>query len=118
MLLMLYMKMEVLTKDVYKYTNKYKMKSLYITICIILGIALLPISGGFYILVRIIVTIGAIAATIQNSSNGINIWSIIFGIIVILFNPLVPVYLHDKGAWGMIDIIAIILFIIQIVRNK
>ena len=44
--------------------------------------------------------------------------SIIFGIIVILFNPLVPVYLHDKGAWGMIDIIAIILFIIQIVRNK
>ena len=35
---------------------------------------------------RIIVTIGAIAATIQNSSNGINIWSIIFGIIVILFN--------------------------------
>ena len=42
----------------------------------------------------------------------------IFGIIVILFNPLVPVYLHDKGAWGMIDIIAIILFIIQIVRNK
>ena len=40
--------MEVLTKDVYKYTNKYKMKSLYITICIILGIALLPISGGFY----------------------------------------------------------------------
>ena len=106
--------MEVLTKDVYKYTNKYKMKSLYITICIILGIALLPISGGFYILVRIIVTI----ATIQNSSNGINIWSIIFGIIVILFNPLVPVYLHDKGAWGMIDIIAIILFIIQIVRNK
>ena len=83
--------MEVLTKDVYKYTNKYKMKSLYITICIILGIALLPISGGFYILVRII---------------------------VILFNPLVPVYLHDKGAWGMIDIIAIILFIIQIVRNK
>ena len=90
--------MEVLTKDVYKYTNKYKMKSLY--------------------LVRIIVTIGAVAATIQNSSNGINIWSIIFGIIVILFNPLVPVYLHDKGAWGMIDIIAIILFIIQIVRNK
>ena len=110
--------MEVLTKDVYKYTNKYKMKSLYFTICIILGIAHLPISGGFYILVRIIVTIGAIAATIQNSSNGINIWSIIFGIIVILFNPLVPVYLHDKGAWGMIDIIAIILFIIQIVRNK
>lgn len=94
------------------------MKTLYIICCIILGIALLPISGGFYTLVRIIVTIGAVAATIQNSSNGINIWSIIYGGMAILFNPLVPVYLHDKGAWVMIDIIAIILFIIQIVRNK
>lgn len=94
------------------------MKPLYITVCIILGIALLPISGGFYTLVRIIVTIGAVAATIQNSSYGINIWSIIYGGMAILFNPLVPVYLHDKGAWVMIDIIAIILFIIQIVRNK
>ena len=94
------------------------MKPLYITVCIILGIALLPISGGFYTLVRIIVTIGTVAATIQNSSNGINIWSIIYGGMAILFNPLVPVYLHDKGAWVMIDIIAIILFIIQIVRNK
>ena len=94
------------------------MKPLYITVCIILGIALLPISGGFYTLVRIIVTIGAVAATIQNSSNGINIWSIIYGGMAILFNPLVPVYLHDKGAWVMIDIIAIILFIIQITRNK
>ena len=94
------------------------MKPLYITVCIILGIALLPISGGFYTLVRIIVTIGAVAATIQNSSNGINIWSIIYGGMAILFNPLVPVYLHDKGAWVMIDIIAINLFIIQIERNK
>ena len=94
------------------------MKLLYIAVCIILGIALLSISGGFYTLVRIIVTIGAVAATIQNSSNGINIWSIIYGGMAILFNPLVPVYLHDKGALIMIDIIAIILFIIQIVRNK
>ena len=106
--------MEVLTKDIYKYTNKYKMKSLYITICIILGIALLPISGGFYILVRIIVTICAIAATIQNSSNVINIWSMIYGGMAILFNPLFPVYLHDKGVWIMIDILTIALFIIQI----
>ena len=90
------------------------MKPLYITVCIILGIALLPISGGFYTLVRIIVTIGAVAATIQNSSNGINIWSIIYGGMAILFNPLIPVYLHDKGAWIMIDILTIALFIIQI----
>ena len=94
------------------------MKPLYIACCIILGIALLPITGGFYTLVRIAITIGAVIAAFQNSSNGINIWSIMFGIVAILFNPIIPVYLHDKGAWIMIDIIAMILFIIQIVRNK
>ena len=94
------------------------MKPLYIAGCIILGIALLPITGGFYTLVRIAITIGAVIAAFQNSSNGINTWSIMFGIVAILFNPVIPVYLHDKGAWMMIDIIAMILFIIQIVRNK
>ena len=52
------------------------MKTLYIACCIILGIALLPIAGGFYTLVRIAITIGAVIAAFQNSSNGINIWSI------------------------------------------
>ena len=94
------------------------MKPLYIACCIILGIALLPITGGFYTLVRIAITIGAVIAAFQNSSNGINTWSIMFGIVALLFNPIIPVYLHDKGAWMMIDIIAMILFIIQIVRNK
>lgn len=94
------------------------MKPLYIACCIILGIALLPITGGFYTLVRIAITIGAVIAAFQNSSNGINTWSIMFGIVAILFNPIIPVYLHDKGAWMMIDIIAMIPFIIQIVRNK
>jgi len=94
------------------------MKPLYIACCIILGIALLPIAGGFYTLVRIAITIGAVIAAFQNSSNGINTWSIMFGIIAIIFNPIIPVYLHDKGAWMVIDIIAIILFTIQIVRNK
>ncbi len=94
------------------------MKTLYIACCIILGIALLPIAGGFYTIVRIAITIGAVIAAFQNSSHGINIWSIMFGIVAILFNPVIPVYLHDKGAWMMIDIIAMLLFIIQIVRNK
>lgn len=94
------------------------MKPLYIACCIILGIALLPLSGGFYTLVRIIVTISAIIAAVQNSNNGINIWCVIFGIIAILFNPLIPIYLYDKGIWIIIDIITIILFIIQIQKNK
>ena len=80
------------------------MKPLYIA-CRIPEVALLSIAGGFYTLVRIAITICAVMSAFQNSSNGINTWSIMFGIVAIIFNPVIPVYLHDKGAWMMIDII-------------
>lgn len=67
---------------------------------------------------RIAITIGAVIAAFQNSSNGINTWSIMFGIVAIIFNPVIPVYLHDKGVWMMIDIITMILFIIQIAKTR
>ena len=76
-----------------------------------LGLVDLPI--GYYTLLRIIVTIGAVATVVSEFENGINFWVIIFGIIAILFNPLIPIYLNDKSAWMPIDIIASILFIIK-----
>lgn len=73
------------------------MRQIYIACCILLGIALLPLPIGFYALVRIVITIGAIIAAVQNSRDGLNIWGILFGILAVLFNPVIPVYLHDKG---------------------
>lgn len=55
---------------------------------------------------------------VQNSKDGLNIWGILFGILAVLFNPVIPVYLHDKGAWMVIDIIAIIIFICYIKKSK
>ena len=74
-----------------------------------IAIADLPI--GFYTFLRIIVTIGAVGAII--SENELNFWVIIFGIIAILFNPLIPIYLNDKSAWIPIDIIAAVIFVIK-----
>ena len=50
----------------------------------------------------------------SNHINNIVITSIaIFGIITILFNPLIPIYLNDKSAWIPIDIITAVLFLIK-----
>lgn len=87
------------------------MKSLYITCCIILGIALLPISGGFYTLVRIIVTVGAVAAITKTLLMGLISGVLSMEAWLYYLIPLIPVYLHDKGAWIMIDILTIALFI-------
>ena len=74
-----------------------------------LALAELPI--GYYTFLRIIVTIGAIAIVITEFEYGFNFWVIAFGILAILFNPLIPIYLNDKDAWMPIDIIAGIIFL-------
>ena len=46
-----------------------------------------------------------------------NIWMLIMGIAVIVFNPFSPFYL-DKGVWIFIDLIYSILFLISIKEIK
>lgn len=76
-----------------------------------LGVADLPI--GYYTLLRIVVTIGAVIVVANELEKGFNGWVITFGLIAILFNPLIPVYLHDKSAWVLIDLIVGALFLIK-----
>ena len=83
-------------------------------------IALAPLPIGFYTLLRIVVTIGAVAAIISEVDKGINSWIVVFGLIAILFNPLIPIYLGNKDAWMPIDLIAAVLFLVKAftVRTK
>ena len=78
---------------------------------LILGIADLPI--GYYTLLRIVVTIGALLVVITEFENGLNFWVITFGLIAIIFNPIIPIYLNEKSAWMPIDIISGIIFVIK-----
>lgn len=75
---------------------------------LLLGVANMPI--GYYTLLRIAVTIGAVAVVVSEMGKGINTWVILFGLIGIIFNPLIPVYLNSKQAWALIDIICAVIF--------
>lgn len=89
------------------------MKTLLLICAALLFIGLIDLPIGYYTLLRIIVTIGSVAVVVSEFENGLNFWVIIFGLIAILFNPLIPVYLNDKSAWMPIDIIGGIIFIIK-----
>ena len=89
------------------------MKNLLLIIAGLLFLAIIDLPIGYYTFLRILVTIGAIGIIIKDIENGINFWIIIFGIIIILFNPLIPIYLNDKSAWIPIDIITAVLFLIK-----
>ena len=89
------------------------MKYLLLIVAGLLFLALVDFPIGYYTFLRIVVTIGAIGAIISEIENGINFWVINFGIIAILFNPIIPIYLNDKSAWMPIDIIAAVLFLVK-----
>lgn len=85
-------------------------------VLLFLALANLPI--GYYTLLRIMVTIGAVAVVITELEKGIGFWVIAFGSIAILFNPVIPIYLNDKSAWMPIDIIVGVLFLIKTITYK
>ena len=89
------------------------MKPLYILIAILLfiGIASLPV--GYYTFLRIAVFIVSIIGLYKEYQGEIDFWIIGLGLFGILFNPIIPIYIHDKSAWAIIDGIAGVFFIIK-----
>ncbi len=78
---------------------------------LLLGIASLPI--GYYTLLRIVVCITAGIVIYSEFQSALTVWIIVFGIMAILFNPIIPVYLDNKGAWIPIDLICGIICLIK-----
>ena len=65
------------------------------------------------------VTTGAVVVVYQEYQNGIGFWVIAFGIIAILFNPVSPIYFHNKSVWLAIDVLAAIIFTVKsLTTNK
>lgn len=94
------------------------MKTLLYICAGLLLVALAPLPSGFYTLLRFVVTIGAFLVAKEEYKNGINIWVIVFGLMTIIFNPLIPVYLHSRELWAPIDIIGAILFVVKASKEK
>jgi hypothetical protein len=78
-------------------------------------IALADLPMSYYTFLRIYLTIvaGIMAFRKYSKSESINIWVILFGITAILFNPIIPVYLHDESIWAIINIAVGLLFAIS-----
>jgi len=89
------------------------MKILSIICAVFLFIALANLPIGYFTILRIVVTIGATVVVIKELEKGIDIWVIVFGLIAIIFNPIIPIYLHNKAIWMPIDLICGVIFIIK-----
>ena len=89
----------------------------FCALCCFIGIFRLPIE--YYTFLRILISIGALLVLYNTLSFKQHYFSILFLIILILFNPVFPFYLYRKRIWIPIDIITGILFLlINFVERK
>lgn len=82
----------------------------FCALCCFIGIFRLPIE--YYTFLRILISIGALLVLYHTLSFKQHYFSIIFLIILILFNPIFPIYLYRKSIWIPIDTITGVLFLL------
>lgn len=85
---------------------------------LLIGLADLP--AGYYVLLRIVVSITGVivCAAEYNTKKAVNLWVILYAVLVVLFNPVIPIYLYDKDIWIPIDIISSILILAKYLDFK
>lgn len=82
----------------------------FCALCCFIGIFRLPIE--YYTFLRILVSVAALLVLYITLSARQHYFSIIFLVILILFNPVFPIYLFRKSLWVPIDTITGILFLL------
>jgi hypothetical protein len=78
---------------------------------VMLVLAVFQMPYGFYTLLRLVVTIAAaVIAWHAVSKSEKPIWAVLMGLIALLFNPIVPVYL-TREIWFFIDLVVAATFV-------
>ena len=67
-------------------------------------VAFFPFPVGFYTFTRIAISLCSAYAAYCFYKDGKNIW-IIMVLVTILYNPILPVYLYDRGLWQILNIL-------------
>ena len=98
-------------------TLTYKVKPIAIICSFLLFIAVLNLPIQYYTFLRIIIFIGAILVIPAFIKKHL-ILVVTFGIIAVLFNPIIPIYLYVKDYWIPIDIISALLFLLVLFFDK
>lgn len=94
------------------------MKWLVIASGVLLLFGMLNLPYGYYNFLRLAICISSAIVAYHFYNSQKTLWTLIFGAIALLFNPIVPVYL-TKSLWVVIDLIAAILFFTSLsVLNK
>lgn len=79
--------------------------------CILLLFALGRMPSWYYELLRLVIFVASIYCVVQHKNKtGTELYTILFSISAIIYNPIIPIYLYDKGLWMVINLLTMFLF--------
>lgn len=85
----------------------------FLTICAIACfVAILKLPIPYYTFLRAIVSLGAIVLIYNFFKQKNYPLAAVFIVVLLLFNPIFPIYLHRKSIWVPLDVITGLLFLI------
>ena len=91
--------------------KKTKEKDIFwIAPIVVLVIALFPLPIGYYTLSRLVVSACALYYAIQFHKRNNTTYTWIYGFLVVLYNPIIPIYLYEKFIWVVVNLITIYIF--------
>ncbi|HLP65497.1 DUF6804 family protein [Flavobacterium sp.] len=92
---------------------------LFCTLCATaLLLALFPLPIEYYTFLRIFTSIGAVVVLVNEMKRDVTLTGILFIVVLIVFNPIIPIYLYKKYLWMPLDILTAALFLIQGFKEK
>ncbi|CAC9611312.1 hypothetical protein [uncultured Gammaproteobacteria bacterium] len=84
------------------------LNNLFIACCVGVGLALLPFSYSFYILLRLLFFGSMIYYAISIYKDNIDIKIVALVILAILYNPIIVVHLGSKLLWLVVNIATLV----------
>ena len=85
--------------------REYGHPAVWLAPAVLLVLAVFPLPYGYYTLLRICICGASAYLAFQawERESSVGLWVVVFAVLAVLYNPLVPVYL-TKGIWAFINL--------------
>ena len=94
------------------------MKTWLLVPAVMLFIAIFSLPYGYYILLRYVVCMASVIIIIRDYKKDITWWMAVFGVVAILFNPVLPIHFYQRSTWSPVDALTGVLFVIKSFAKK
>ena len=83
------------------------MIALAVACTIAVGLGLLDMPFGFYTLLRVVLCLASVAGFAAARRRDDHMWLWVYGVLVVLYNPVLPLKLGDKSLWIGLNIVSL-----------